>query len=365
MTTTFSASADDYVTFYFTAAATELTCDNVYPRNRTATARGPSMCADTGGGWQASCKIPPGLDAGWHNAGTARRRQPLQRPLRIGVDIRPNGSQTGQFRLTRNITSPIADGKTFESDRVRVGEDSAISVWVAGLASDVTAEQLASASTEPICPPSGWHPKRHTRQINAVLPAGLEPGRGNVSAVVFRRTETHPVEIELYRINTMPVLLTCDSIAKSFGSRTVFTDISLSLHDGERLGVIGPNGAGKSTFLQVLARQHEARTTAPSPRAKASGSPWWCRTRSSPRLHNPRNHHRRRRQTEDRDTEVSKIISRVGFEDASAQSRHTLRRMAQAPRNRRRARRETRCSAARRTHQPSRCRRYSSGWKSS
>src|SRR3569833_2656525 len=50
----------------------------------------------------------------------------------------------------------------------------------------------------------------------------------------------------------MPVLLTCDSIAKSFGSRTVFTDISLSLHDGERLGVIGPNGAGKSTFLQVL-----------------------------------------------------------------------------------------------------------------
>ncbi|HEY4085815.1 MAG TPA: ATP-binding cassette domain-containing protein, partial [Bryobacteraceae bacterium] len=50
----------------------------------------------------------------------------------------------------------------------------------------------------------------------------------------------------------MAVLLTCDSIAKSFGSRTVFTDISLSLHDGERLGVIGPNGAGKSTFLQVL-----------------------------------------------------------------------------------------------------------------
>src|ERR1700676_3902837 len=50
----------------------------------------------------------------------------------------------------------------------------------------------------------------------------------------------------------MAVLLTCDAIAKAFGSRTVFTDISLSLHDGERLGVSGPNGAGKSTFLQVL-----------------------------------------------------------------------------------------------------------------
>src|SRR5215475_7459915 len=50
----------------------------------------------------------------------------------------------------------------------------------------------------------------------------------------------------------MAVLLTCDAIAKSFGSRTVFTDISLSLHDGDRLGIIGPNGAGKSTFLQIL-----------------------------------------------------------------------------------------------------------------
>ena len=50
----------------------------------------------------------------------------------------------------------------------------------------------------------------------------------------------------------MSVLLTCDAIEKSFGSRTVFSDISLSLHDDDRLGIIGPNGAGKSTFLQIL-----------------------------------------------------------------------------------------------------------------
>ncbi len=51
----------------------------------------------------------------------------------------------------------------------------------------------------------------------------------------------------------MAVLLTCESIEKSFGSRTVFSDISFSLHDDERLGIIGPNGAGKSTFLSILA----------------------------------------------------------------------------------------------------------------
>src|ERR1700721_1098715 len=37
----------------------------------------------------------------------------------------------------------------------------------------------------------------------------------------------------------MSVLLTCDSIAKSFGSRTVFSAISLSLHDDERLRLTG------------------------------------------------------------------------------------------------------------------------------
>src|SRR5579884_614474 len=50
----------------------------------------------------------------------------------------------------------------------------------------------------------------------------------------------------------MSVLLTSDSLSKSFGSRTVFSGISLSLHEGDRLGIIGPNGAGKSTFLRIL-----------------------------------------------------------------------------------------------------------------
>ena len=54
----------------------------------------------------------------------------------------------------------------------------------------------------------------------------------------------------------MAVILTCDALSKSFGSRTVFTDISLSLHDDDRLGIIGPNGAGKSTFLSILGERN-------------------------------------------------------------------------------------------------------------
>ncbi len=51
----------------------------------------------------------------------------------------------------------------------------------------------------------------------------------------------------------MSLLLNCQSLAKAFGAAPLFEDVSLAIHEGDRLGMIGPNGAGKSTFLQILA----------------------------------------------------------------------------------------------------------------
>jgi ABC transport system ATP-binding/permease protein len=49
------------------------------------------------------------------------------------------------------------------------------------------------------------------------------------------------------------VLLTCRSIGKAFGVRTLFENLSLSFLSGERCGLIGPNGSGKSTLLKIMA----------------------------------------------------------------------------------------------------------------
>src|SRR5215212_6027789 len=51
----------------------------------------------------------------------------------------------------------------------------------------------------------------------------------------------------------MAVLLKTDSLAKSFGARTLFRGINLSLDDQQHVGLIGPNGAGKSTLLKIVA----------------------------------------------------------------------------------------------------------------
>ncbi|HSN85230.1 MAG TPA: ABC-F family ATP-binding cassette domain-containing protein [Thermoanaerobaculia bacterium] len=53
------------------------------------------------------------------------------------------------------------------------------------------------------------------------------------------------------------VLLSCESIAKGYGARPLFENLSFGLAEGDRVGLIGPNGSGKSTFLRILAGLEE------------------------------------------------------------------------------------------------------------
>ncbi|WP_099877099.1 ABC-F family ATP-binding cassette domain-containing protein [Streptococcus suis] len=43
-----------------------------------------------------------------------------------------------------------------------------------------------------------------------------------------------------------------EHLTKSVGDKTVFTDLSFIIHQGDRIGIIGVNGTGKTTLLDVL-----------------------------------------------------------------------------------------------------------------
>jgi branched-chain amino acid transport system ATP-binding protein len=50
----------------------------------------------------------------------------------------------------------------------------------------------------------------------------------------------------------MPVLLELAEVSKSYGALKATDNLSLTVAEGEALGVIGPNGAGKSTMFNLI-----------------------------------------------------------------------------------------------------------------
>ena len=50
----------------------------------------------------------------------------------------------------------------------------------------------------------------------------------------------------------MVSFLQIENLSKSYGDRMLFTDITLGVYQGDKIGIIAPNGTGKSTFLKIL-----------------------------------------------------------------------------------------------------------------
>ena len=53
------------------------------------------------------------------------------------------------------------------------------------------------------------------------------------------------------------VVFKTKNLAKSFGDRTLFSDVNLNVEGGERIAILGDNGTGKSTFLKCLLDQED------------------------------------------------------------------------------------------------------------
>ena len=53
-------------------------------------------------------------------------------------------------------------------------------------------------------------------------------------------------------------VLNMEHISKVYGDKVIFDDISVGIHQGDKIGIIGINGTGKTTFLRILAGLEEA-----------------------------------------------------------------------------------------------------------
>ncbi len=54
------------------------------------------------------------------------------------------------------------------------------------------------------------------------------------------------------------IILSLQGIRKSFGTNEVLRDASLTLQEGERMGLVGVNGSGKSTLMKIIAGRETA-----------------------------------------------------------------------------------------------------------
>ena len=68
------------------------------------------------------------------------------------------------------------------------------------------------------------------------------------------------------------ILIDAERLAASRPNRPLFADVSVTISDGDRLGVVGLNGCGKSTLLRMMNRQ-ERPAVYPARRQTAPAAP--------------------------------------------------------------------------------------------
>jgi tRNA (mo5U34)-methyltransferase len=196
----FSSAADEYLAIWFKSPLPDLRAADVMPAIGPFGSH-PVFFQSTGGdGWQVNCKLPPGLAPGWHEATVRTAGSGWGNRVRIGIDLsdedrRPLTTPSGASKLH---IATATDGRTWERNLVHGGLHSCISLWASGIPEQAVKDDItvwlgihdlpAVFLSEP--------DSQGLRQINAMLPAGSQPGDYLV-AIGCGQAVSEPISVRL------------------------------------------------------------------------------------------------------------------------------------------------------------------------
>jgi hypothetical protein len=197
----FASDRDDYFTAWFNSPRTDLDCDNVFLEAGPYACRPVGVRSIGGGGWQANVKLAPGLSRGWHDVRISIEKSLWSNALRIPIDLSRSDRRSLRGPVSDRLEiAGVADGKSFEPNRVGTGVESCVSAWVAGLPDDATQAdvtlRLDGVDLPAVFISAADH--RGLKQVNAMLPPNLDPGE-YLLAASLRGAESRAVPIQLFK----------------------------------------------------------------------------------------------------------------------------------------------------------------------
>ena len=52
-------------------------------------------------------------------------------------------------------------------------------------------------------------------------------------------------------------MISVDNLAVEFGGQALFSDVSFTINENDKIALMGKNGAGKSTLLKIVAGENK------------------------------------------------------------------------------------------------------------
>jgi tRNA (mo5U34)-methyltransferase len=167
-----SRAKDDYITAFFKSGAETLTCETVFPEVGGFGVYPVGVQHTGGDGWQASFRIPPGLDAGWQPVRLRTAGSRYSEAVRVAVDV----PAVAEFIRLEGA----CDSETWRPGEVASGTGKFLSIWARGLPVNADRGNLrvtlgGKRLTVEGCVVDGKDAS--LRQVNARVPDGFPRGR--------------------------------------------------------------------------------------------------------------------------------------------------------------------------------------------